>query len=151
MESVESRFSDMSLGTHGGYDSTNGSPFKGNGFPMHSTPYLPGPKGYERSIWLPHQPAPGMHDEYAGFGGKHSSSGSDTFSVGSGDMRSPSYLAYRQPPPPPPRQPNVSGAPAHAPQEWTHQPDQPRCAALCESVEHQDEGSLKVRLVMLPQ
>ena len=120
----------MSMGPHGGYDSTNGSPFKGNGFPPQSALHSPGPMGLggsERSIWLPQQPAAGYHDEYAGYGWKHSPSSSfgDTFSMGSGELRA---SGFRQPPPPPPRsQPNVGGAAGHSLQGWT---EQPRCATL---------------------
>ncbi|BDA40616.1 hypothetical protein COCOBI_01-2690 [Coccomyxa sp. Obi] len=129
VESIESRFSDMSMGPHGGYDSLNGSPFKGNGFLPSLGPYQPGSGGLmgsERNIWLPQQPVQGFQEEYTGYDWKHSSSSSDTFSVGSVDMHGSGYPVYRQPPPPPPRQPYTSDAAGRTAQDWSPRPSSPR-------------------------
>lgn len=128
VESVESRFSDMSLGP--GYDSTNGSPFKGNGFPSQPMLHSPGPMGLggsERSIWLPQQPKGGFHDDYAGQGWRHSPS-SSFGSMGSGDTRASGYAAYRQPPPPPRNPPSMIAAAGQTLQGWSEQSGHPRCA-----------------------
>lgn len=130
VESVESRFSDMSMGPHGGYDSLNGSPFKGNGFLPSLAPHQSGSgalMGSERNIWLPQQPVQGFQEGYTGYDWKHSSSSSDTLSVGSMEMHVFGHPVYRQPPPPPPRQPHVSNAGGRAVQDWSPQPSSPRC------------------------
>ncbi len=114
VESVESRFSDMSMGLHGGgYDSHSGSPFKSYGMAPQHAPYPMGSRAmsYERDSWMP---ASGHSYgwEY-GYGSKYSSTGSDTFSVVSGDgrHREISYNGYQPPleqlPPPAPRQPSA--------------------------------------------
>lgn len=122
VDSVESRFSDMSMGMHGGgYDSHNGSPFKSGGMAHLHGPYPSGsrPMSYERDSWMPScaytsggYPYPG---EY-GYASKYSSTGSDTVSVVSGDgrYRDLAYngfqVPFEQPAPPPPRQPSATAA-----------------------------------------